>query len=109
MAQVFVGTPVFCEFDRGAAQVAVVLLELRLKAAEKRESVGGRPGKSGEDFLLIEATNFLGFVLDHRLAESYLTVARHHDLVVATNAEDSGGTDSARRAGVVLVFELNWE
>ncbi len=41
MAQEFVGAPVFRKFDGGAAEVAVILLQFGLEAAEQSESVGG--------------------------------------------------------------------
>jgi len=57
--------PVFGEFDGGAAEVAVILLEFRLETAEEGEGVGGGTGESSENFVLIEAANFLGSVLDY--------------------------------------------
>ena len=65
VAEEFVGTPVFGELDGGASQVAVVLLEFGLEAAEEGEGVGGRAGESGEDFVLVQAADFLGAVLDN--------------------------------------------
>ena len=47
MAQEFVSAPVFCQFDGGAAQVAVILLQFCLETAEEREGIGGRAGESG--------------------------------------------------------------
>ena len=41
MAEVFVGAPVFGQLYGAAAEVAVILLEFRFKAAEEREGVGG--------------------------------------------------------------------
>ena len=41
-----VGAPVARQFDRRALEVAAVLLELALEAAEQREAVGRRAGKS---------------------------------------------------------------
>ena len=55
VAQEFIGAPIFCKFHCAAPQVAVVLLEFRFEAAEKGEGVGGGPGKSGEDLVVVEA------------------------------------------------------
>src|SRR5208283_2023865 len=99
MAQKFVGAPVFREFDGGAADVAVILLQLGLETAEQSESVGGRAGKSGENLVLIETANLLRPMLDDRFPERDLAVASHDNLVVAADAEDGGGADSARSGG----------
>ena len=99
MPQKFVGAPVFREFDGGAAEVAVILLQLGLEAAEQGESVGGRAGKSGKNFVLIEAANLLCSMLDDGFAERDLTVAGHDNLVVAADAEDGGGADQAASGG----------
>ena len=95
MAQKFIGAPIFGQFDGSASDVAVILLELGLETAEQGESIGGRPGKSGKNFVLIEAANFLRSVLDDGFAECNLSVSGHDHLVVAADAEDGGGADSA--------------
>ena len=103
MAQKFVGAPVFREFDSGATEVAVILLQLGLETAEQSESVGGRTGKSGKNFLLIEPADLLGAVFDDGLAQCDLAVASHDHLSLTANAEDRGGADHgldlARRPG----------
>jgi hypothetical protein len=53
-AQHAVGAPVLGELHRGAQQVALVLLELRLEALEEREGVGGRAREAREDAVLVE-------------------------------------------------------
>ena len=73
----------------------MVLLEFRFEAAEEGEGVGGGTGESGQDFVLIEAANFLGSVLDYGLAQGDLAVSGHDDFVVSADAEDGGGTDEA--------------
>jgi len=95
MPQIFVGTPVFREFDGATAQVAVILLQFGLEPAEQGESVGGRAGKSGQNLVLIKAPNFFGPVLDDGFAERDLSVAGHNNLVVAAHAEDGGRADAA--------------
>src|SRR5260221_250653 len=98
MAQKFVGTPVFREFDSGASQVAVILLQLGLETAEQSESVGGRAGKSGKNLVLIKAANLLRPVLDDGFTERDLSVASHDNLVVAADAEHRSGADEAGSA-----------
>src|ERR1017187_11029792 len=95
MPQIFVGAPVFCEFDGGAADVAVILLQLGFETAEQGESVGGRAGKSGKNLVLIKAANLLRAVFDDGFTERDLSVAGHDYLVIAADAEDGGGADSA--------------
>src|SRR5260370_3614772 len=95
MAQKFVGAPVFGEFDGGAAEVAVILLQLGLEPAEQGERVGGRAGKTGKNLVLVEAANLFRSVLDDGFAERDLTVASHDNLVVAADAEDGGGANAA--------------
>lgn len=73
----------------------MILLELGFEAAEEGEGVGGGASESGEDFVLVEAADFFGSVLDYGLAEGDLAVSGHDDRVVAANAEDGGGTDAA--------------
>src|ERR1039457_2911437 len=106
MPQKFVGAPVFREFDSGAADVAVILLQFGLETAEQRESVGSRAGKTGKNLVLIEAANLLRPVLDDGFPERDLSVASHDNLVVAADAEDGGGADSAG-SGCVLLHERN--
>src|SRR6202166_5399737 len=68
VAQEFVGAPIFGEFDGGAADVAVILLQFRLETAEEGKSVSRRAGKSSQNFVLIEAAKLLRPVLEYRLA-----------------------------------------
>src|ERR1700686_4791859 len=104
VAQEFVGAPIFGEFDGGAPDVAVILLQFRLEAAEESKSVGRRAGKSGKDFVLIETANLLRPVLDNGLAQRNLAVSCHNNFVVATNAENSGGADQAALGTFVVDF-----
>src|SRR5260370_9789471 len=100
MPQKFIGAPIFRKFDGGAAEAAVILLQLGLETAEQSESVGRRAGKSGKNLVLIEAANLPRPVPDDRFTERDLSIARHDDFVIAANAEDSGGADSAAGGGV---------
>jgi hypothetical protein len=94
VAEHAVGAPVFGQLDGGAAEVAGVLLELGLEAAEEREGVGGRAGESGEDLVLVELADFFCGVLHDGGAEGDLAVGGHDDGVAAADAEDGGGTDA---------------
>ena len=60
----------------------MILLQLGFKAAEKRESVGGRPGKSCQNLVLIQPADFLGGVLNHALAKRDLAVSGHNHLAI---------------------------
>src|SRR6266496_4923491 len=75
VTQELVGTPVFGQLHGGAADVAVILLQFGLKAAEKRERVRSRAGKSGQNLLLIQAADLLGRVLYNAAAERDLAVS----------------------------------
>ena len=48
VAQIFVGPPVLGELDRGAHQLAVMLLQLALEPLEQGEGVGGRAGEAAD-------------------------------------------------------------
>ena len=52
-AEQAVGAPVLRQLDRGAPQVAVHLLQLRLEALEQRERVGARAGEAGEHAVVV--------------------------------------------------------
>ena len=93
MAQDAVGAPLLGQFDDGARQVAVVLLELGFEAGEQREGVGGGAGETGQDLVVVEAAELAGGGFQHFLAEGDLAVAGHDDLAVAADAEDGGRAD----------------
>ncbi len=94
MPQNFVRTPIFGQLYCRAAQIAVVLLQLRLKAGEERKSVGCGPGESGEDFVVVQPADLLGRVLDDAFAERDLAVRGHHHVAFATHADHCGRPDS---------------
>src|SRR6185437_12422944 len=103
MAQKFVGTPVFGEFDRRAANIAVVLLQLGLKAAEKRKSVGGGTRESRQDLLLIQPTDLARVVLNHTLTKRDLSVPGHDNAAIAADAKNcSGANQTFRRHAINL-------
>ena len=76
------------EFDRGAFEVAAILLQLRFDAAEEGEGVGCGAGKSGHNFVVVQATDLLGGMLDHRFAEGDLAVAGKYDGSIAAHGQN---------------------
>ena len=68
-----------------------MLLELALEAAEERESIGRRSGKSCEHLVVKQATHFSRLVFHDRLAERDLAVAGHHDLALMADGEHGCG------------------
>ena len=56
-AQRAIGAPVLGELDRRALEVAAILLELGFEAREQRKRIGRRPGKAGEDAVVVEAAD----------------------------------------------------
>ena len=54
VTQEFVGAPVLGQLHRASPQIAVILLELGLKAAEQSKRVGRRSGKSGDNLVVIK-------------------------------------------------------
>src|SRR5687767_3622395 len=74
-----VGAPVLRQLDRGAHQVSLVLVELRLEALEERERVGGAAGEAREDALLVEPPHLARAALDYDLTERHLAVAAERD------------------------------
>ena len=88
-----IGTPVLRELDRRALEVAAILLQLRLEAREQRERIGGRAGKPREDLVVVQAPDFLGALLDDRVAERHLAVARQHGAIAMPDGENRGGVD----------------
>ncbi len=79
-AQVAVGAPLLGELDRGAHELAGVLLELAFQPLEQREGVGGGAGKAADYVALAQAPHLLGVALDDSLADRHLAVAtdRHN-------------------------------
>src|ERR1051326_1742661 len=69
VAQRLVGAPLLGQLDAAASEVAVVLLQLGLEAAEEREGVGGRSGEAGNHLVLVEAADLARAVLDDAVTE----------------------------------------
>jgi hypothetical protein len=89
-AQVAVGAPVLGELDRGAHQLARVLLELGLEPLEQRECVGGRAGEAADHVALGEPAHLAGVGLDDGLADRHLPVAADDDAAALADGEDGG-------------------
>ena len=77
LAQHLVGAPVLGELDRGALEVAAVLVELRLEAGEERERVGRRAGESRNDLAALQAADLRRRLLHDRVAQRDLAVRGH--------------------------------
>ena len=89
VAQIFVGAPVLGELDRGAQQLAVILLELAFEPLEQGEGVGGRAGEAADDLALFaDAADLLRVGLHHRIAHRHLAVAGNDGLAALLDAED---------------------
>jgi hypothetical protein len=80
IAQIFVGAPVLGKLDRGTHQLVRILLELGFEPLQKREGIGCRAGKTGDDLALAKAPDLARITLHHGLAEAHLAIARHHHL-----------------------------
>src|SRR5207253_9361281 len=92
-AQDAIGTPVLGELDRGAHEIALVLVELRLEALEEREGVRGAAGEAGEDLVLMQTAHLLCAALDHHLAERHLPVAAERDARAAAHGKNGGAVE----------------
>src|SRR5260370_10280934 len=90
MAQGLVGAPLFGQLDGGASQIAVVLLQLALKAREERQRIGRRTGKAGENLVVVKATDLFRRVLDHTFAQSDLAISSHDHSSAPTHADHGG-------------------
>src|SRR5690242_1717565 len=86
--QVLVGAPILGQFHGGAANVAVVLLQLGFKAAEEGKGVGSRAGKAGQNLVAIEAANLAGSMFDYAFAQCNLTVSCHHHVPIPAHTQN---------------------
>ena len=87
-AQDAVAAPVLGELDRRALEIAAILLELGLEAREEREGIGGRAGKAGQDAIVVEPPDLPRALLDDRLAEGHLAIARQHRAVAVADRKN---------------------
>jgi hypothetical protein len=67
----------------------VILIELLFKPGKKGKGVGGAPGKTRHDFLIEEAADLSGFLLDDILAHGYLAIASHGQPSASPDTENS--------------------
>src|ERR1039458_4359105 len=88
LAEHLVGAPVLGQLNRGAANVAVILLQLRFEARKERKRVGRGAGKPGQDLVLVEPPDLAGGVLDDAFPERDLAVSSHYHLVIPANAKN---------------------
>src|SRR5581483_3488766 len=95
MPQEFVCSPVFRQFHRRPADVAMILLQFSFKAAKQGESIGSRSCEPGQDLVLIEPPNLSRSVFNNRLAQSDLAIPGQYHLAVAANTENCRGAYKA--------------
>ena len=74
------------KLDRGARELAGILLELGFQPLEQGEGVGGGAGKAADHVALAEAAHLLGVGLDDGLADRDLAVAADHDAAALADA-----------------------
>ncbi len=101
VAQVLVGAPLLAEADRGAKQVALVLLEVLLELVEEGEGVGDSARETHHDPVVEEPAHLDGVLLHDHVADGDLAVAGDCHLAVALHRHDGGGV---QRAHVAATF-----
>jgi hypothetical protein len=89
-AQDAIGTPILRELDGRALEIAAILLQFGLEPREEGERIGGRPGKAGQDPLVVEPPDLARALLDDGVAEGDLAVAGHDRLAVVADGQDRG-------------------
>ena len=89
-AQHAVGAPVLGQFDGGAQQVALVLLQLGLETLEQREGIRRAAGEAGQDLFVVEPPHLARRGLDYDVAERDLAVAAQRHAAAATHGKDGG-------------------
>src|SRR5262249_7728916 len=85
-----VGAPVLGKLDRRPGQLTRILLELRFKALEQGECVGGGAREPANDVALAEPPHLLGVGLHDGLANPDLAVAADRYGSTFANGEDGG-------------------
>ena len=98
-AQIAVGAPVLGQLDRGAHQLAGILLELGLQPLEQGESVGGGAGEAADHVALAQPAHLAGIGLDDGLADRDLAVAADRDHAALADGQDGGAVPEAGCAG----------
>jgi len=85
--------PVLGELDGGSFEIAAILFELRLEAAEQRKGIGGRPGEADDHLIVVQAANLPRALLYDGVADGHLAVSGQHRAIVATDRQDGGGME----------------
>ena len=89
-AQHAVGAPVLGQFHGRAHEIALMFLQLGLKALKQRERVGRRAREAGQDLLIKQTPHLARIGLHHGVAQRDLAVAADHDMLAAPDREDGG-------------------
>src|SRR3954471_4629835 len=93
-AQHPIAAPILGELHSRALKIARVSLELFLELFEECERISGGSREPSDQFAAVQAADFLGVRLHHRLADGDLAVAAERDLPVFANGQDCGRADS---------------
>src|SRR3974390_2191377 len=101
-AKVAVGAPSLGELDRGAHELARILLELRLQPLEQRERVGGRARKAADHVALGQAAHLARIGLDDGLPDRHLPVAADDDGAALADRQDGGAVPGVLRVVGIL-------
>ncbi len=88
-----IGAPVLGQLDRRALEVAAILFELRLEAREQREGIGRRSGEAGQNAIVVQPADLPRALLDDRLAERHLAVAREHGAIAVADGQNRGAVE----------------
>ena len=83
-----VGAPILGELDRGAQQISLVFVELRLEALEQRERIRRPPGEARENLVVVQAPDLACARLHNDVAQRYLAVAAQRNFAVAARGQD---------------------
>src|SRR5262249_21882075 len=94
--------PVLGELDRGAHELARILLELGLEPLEQREGVGGRAREPADHVALGEPPHLARIGLDDGLADRDLPVAADRHGAALADRQDRGAVPGVGRIGGVL-------
>mmetsp|Transcript_18531 Transcript_18531/g.30380 ORF Transcript_18531/g.30380 Transcript_18531/m.30380 type:complete len:202 (+) Transcript_18531:1007-1612(+) len=92
LLQVFVGTPILCQFHTGAGQLTGCRFQLAFQPLQQGERISRRTSKPRDHVKSAgrQPPHFARSALDHRLTKRDLSVARNHDLAVLFDTDDRG-------------------
>ncbi len=90
--QVFVGAPVFCQFDRGADQLPRCGFQFGFKTFHQGEGIRRRPCKPAHNVMptRINPADLFGGAFDDRLAKANLPVTSNHHFAAFANTHNRG-------------------